>query len=125
MQAGANKKLSKCGYSYIKSNDEYTYARDTSTVSLINIETGHKNYIPERKIKAFWNNLAEDDKIEMAGWTYEQFLERLRKAYCYYLKRNNKVIAIGGTYPDDLNICLWLLVTKQANKIPYNFNKSR
>lgn len=124
MQAGVNKILSKCGYGHIRSNDEYIYARDTSTVSLINIETGHKDYIPERKIKAFWDNLAEDDKIEMASWTYEQFLERLNKAYCYYLKRGNKIIAIGGTYPNDLNICLWLLVTKQAGKYPLTLIKA-
>lgn len=118
MQAEVNKKLSKCGYGHIRSKDEYTYARDTATVPLVNIETGFTDYVHKKKIKKFWDNLANDDKREMASWTYEQFLERLNKAYCYYLKRNNKVIAIGGTYPDDLNICLWLLVTKQANKYP-------
>lgn len=118
MQTGVNKKLSKCGYGHIRSKDEYTYARDITTVSLVNIETGFTDYVSEKKIKAFWDNLANDDEQEMAGWTYEKFLERLNKAYCYYLKRNNKVIAIGGTYPDDLNIYLWLLVTKQAGKYP-------
>lgn len=118
MQAEVNNILSKCGYGHISSKDEYTYARDTTTVSLVNIETGKTDYVHKTKIREFWDNLADDDKIEMAGWTYEKFLERLNKAYCYYLKRNNKVIAIGGTYPDDLNICLWLLVTKQAGKYP-------
>ena len=124
MPVEVNKKLSKCGYGHIRSKDEYTYARDTTTVSLVNIETGFIDYVPKRKIKKFWDNLANDDELEMAGWTYEQFLERLNKAYCYYLKRNNKVIAIGGTYPDDLNICLWLLVTKQANKYPLTLTKA-
>ena len=124
MPVEVNKKLSKCGYGHIRSKDEYTYARDTTTVSLVNIETGFIDYVPKRKIKKFWDNLANDDELEMASWTYEQFLERLNKAYCYYLKRNNKVIAIGGTYPSDLNICLWLLVTKQANKYPLTLIKA-
>ena len=124
MQAGVNKISSKCGYGHIRSKDEYTYARDTSTVSLVNIETGFADYVPKTKVRKFWDNLADDDKIEMAGWTYEQFLERLSKAYCYYLKRNNKIIAIGGTYPDDLNICLWLLVAKQVDKYPLTLIKA-
>ena len=107
-----------------QSKYEYRYARGITTVSLVNIETGFTDYVHEKKIKKFWDNLANDDKREMASWTYEQFLERLNKAYCYYLKRNNKVIAIGGTYPDDLNICLWLLVTKQAGKYPLALTKA-
>lgn len=118
MQTGVNNILSKCGYGHIRSKDEYTYARGTTTVSLVNIETGFTDYVSEKKIKAFWDNLADDDRTEMKSWSYEQFLERLNKAYCYYLKRDNKIVAIGGSYPDDLNICLWLLVTKKASKYP-------
>lgn len=118
MQAGVNKALAKCRYGHIRSYEEYRYARDTTTVSLINIKTGLADYVSEKKIKEFWDNLADDDRLEMGSWTYEQFLERLKKAYCYYLKEKNKVIAIGGTYPDDLNICLWLLVTKKVSKYP-------
>lgn len=124
MPVEVNKILSKCGYGHIRSKDEYAYARDIAEVSLVNIETGFTDYVSEKKIKAFWDNLANDDEQEMAGWTYEQFLERLNKAFCYYLKRNNKVIAIGGTYPDDLNICLWLLVTKQVSKYPLTLIKA-
>lgn len=118
MQAGVNNFSKADEFPHIRSMEEYRYARDMSTVRLVNIETGKTDYVPKTKVREFWNNLADDDKIEMAGWTYEQFLERLNKAYCYYLKRNNKIIAIGGTYPDDLNICLWLLVTEKASKYP-------
>lgn len=122
MQAGvrvsADKILTSAYYKNIREMEVYRYARDISTVRLVNIETGKTDYVPKSEIREFWDNLAEDDKIEMAGWTYEQFLERLNKAYCYYLKRNNKVIAIGGTYPDDLNICLWLLVIEKTSKYP-------
>lgn len=118
MQAGVNNFSKADKFQHIRSMEEYRYARDMSTVRLVNIETGKTDYVPKTKVREFWDNLADDDKIEMAGWTYEQFLERLNKAYCYYLKRNNKVIAIGGTYPDDLNICLWLLVTKKVRKYP-------
>lgn len=118
MQAGVNNFSKADKFQHIRSMEEYRYARDMSTVRLVNIETGKTDYVPKTKVREFWDNLADDDKIEMAGWTYEQFLERLNKAYCYYLKRNNKVIAIGGTYPDDLIICLWLLVTEKASKYP-------
>lgn len=118
MQAGVNNLLKADKFQHIRSMEEYRYARDISTVRLVNIETGKTDYVHKIKVREFWDNLAEDDKVEMAGWTYEQFLERLNKAYCYYLKRNNKVIAIGGTYPNDLNICLWLLVTEKASKYP-------
>ena len=60
----------------------------------------------------------------MASWTYEDFLERISKAYCYYLKRENSVIAIGGTYPDNLYICLWLLVTEKASKYPMGLGRA-
>ena len=118
VRVSADKILTSAYYKNIREMEVYRYARDISTVRLVNIETGKTDYVPKPEIREFWDNLAEDDKTEMAGWTYEQFLERLNKAYCYYLKRNNKVIAIGGTYPDDLNICLWLLVTEKAGKYP-------
>ena len=118
MQAGVNNFSKADKFQHIRSMEEYRYARDMSTVRLVNIETGKTDYVPKTKVREFWDNLADDDKIEMAGWTYEQFLERLNKAYCYYLKRNNKIIAIGGTYPDDLIICLWLLVIEKTSKYP-------
>lgn len=118
MPAEVKKLLGKCGYNHIGSNEEYRYARDTTSVSLINIETGKTDFVHKTKIKEFWDNLADDDRTEMKSWSYEQFLERLNKAYCYYLKRDNKIVAIGGSYPNDLNICLWLLVTKKASKYP-------
>lgn len=118
MQAGVDDLLKAGKFRHIRSIEEYRYARDISTVRLVNIETGKTDYVPKTKIREFWDNLAEDDKIEMAGWTYNAFLERLGSTYCYYLKRKNSVIAIGGTYPDDLNICLWLLVTEKASKYP-------
>lgn len=124
MPAEVKKLLGKCGYNHIRSIEEYRYARDTTTVSLINIETGKTDYVHKTKIKEFWDNLADDDKIEMAGWSYDDFLERLNKSYCYYLKRDNKVIATGGSYPDDLNICLWLLVTDKAYKYPKSLIKA-
>lgn len=124
MQAGVNNPLKADKFQHIRSMEEYRYARDMSTVRLVNIETGKKDYVPKTKIREFWDNLADDDKIEMAGWTYNAFLERLGSTYCYYLKRKNSVIAIGGTYPDDLNICLWLLVTKQAGKYPLTLIKA-
>lgn len=124
MQAGVNNLLKAGKFQHIRSIEEYSYARDISTVRLVNIETGKTDYVPKTKIREFWDNLADDDKIEMSGWTYNAFLERLGSSYCYYLKRKYRVIAIGGTYPDDLNICLWLLVTKQANKYPITLIKA-
>lgn len=87
-------------------------------ISLINTDTGYLDKIEQDKIKEFWDNLADDDKIEMASWTYEAFLERLSTTYNYYIKRDDKVIAIGGTYPDYPYICLWLLVSKDIAKYP-------
>ena len=118
MQAGVNNFSKADKFQHIRSMEEYRYARDISTVRLVNIETGKTDYVHKIKIREFWDNLADDDKIEMAGWTYERFVERLNNAYCYYLKRDNRIIAIGGTYPDDLYICLWLLVTGKVNKYP-------
>lgn len=87
-------------------------------ISLINTDTGYLDKVEQDKIKEFWDNLADDDKIEMASWTYETFLERLSTTYSYYIKRDDKVIAIGGTYPDYPYICLWLLVSKDVAKYP-------
>lgn len=87
-------------------------------ISLINTDTGWLDKVEQDKIKEFWDNLSDDDKIEMASWTYETFLERLSTTYGYYIKRDDKVIAIGGTYPDYPYICLWLLVTNDMIKYP-------
>ncbi len=124
MPVEVKKLLGKCGYNHIRSIEEYRYARDTTTVSLVNIETGKTDFVPKTKIKEFWDNLADDDRTEMKSWLYDDFLERLNKSHCYYLKRDNKVIAIGGSYPDDLNICLWLLVTDKACKYPKSLIKA-
>lgn len=118
MQAGVDNLLEAGKFQHIRSIEEYRYVRDMSTVRLVNIETGKTDYVPKTKIREFWDNLADDDKIEMSGWTYNAFLERLGSTYCYYLKRENSVIAIGGTYPDNLYICLWLLVTEKVSKYP-------
>lgn len=87
-------------------------------ISLINTDTGCLDKVEQDKIKEFWDNLADDDKIEMASWTYEAFLERLSTTYSYYIKRDEKIVAIGGTYPDYPYICLWLLVSKNIIKYP-------
>lgn len=87
-------------------------------ISLINTDTGCLDKVEQDKIKEFWDNLADDDKQEMAAWTYEAFLERLSMMHNYYIKREEKVIAIGGTYPDYPYICLWLLVSKDVAKYP-------
>lgn len=87
-------------------------------ISLINTDTGYLDKVEQDKIKEFWDNLADDDKIEMASWTYETFLERLSTTYSYYIKRDDKVIAIGGTYPNYPYICLWLLVSKDIVRYP-------
>lgn len=87
-------------------------------ISLINTDTGYADNVEQDKIKEFWGNLADDDKLEMASWTYETFLERLSTTYNYYIKREDKVIAIGGTYPNYPYICLWLLVTGDVVKYP-------
>lgn len=114
MQAGVDKKNF-----YQEYNKEIgNYNRETAFVSLINIETGNTDYLPEHKIKKFWDNLAEDDRLEMEGWTYQQFFDRIKKSYDYYLRREGSIVAIGGTYPDGLNISLWLLVTDKARKYP-------
>lgn len=118
MQAGVDNLLEVDKFQHIRSIEEYRYARDMSTVRLVNIETGKTDYVPKTEMREFWDNLADDDKIEMSGWTYNAFLERLGSTYCYYLKRENSVIAIGGTYPDNLYICLWLLVTEKVSKYP-------
>lgn len=124
MPAEAKKWLAKCGDNHIRSIEEYRYAADTTMVSLINIETGKTDFVHKTKIKEFWDNLADDDRTEMKSWSYDDFLERLNKACCYYLKRDNKVIATGGTYLSDLNICLWLLVTDKAYKYPKSLIKA-
>lgn len=87
-------------------------------ISLINTDTHCWDKIGQDKIKEFWDNLADDDKLEMASWTYEAFLGRLRLIYAYYIKREEKIIAIGGTYPDYPYICLWLLVSNDIVKYP-------
>ena len=93
-------------------------------VFMCNVDTMLYDYVSKDKIKKFWDNLSDEDIAEMASWTYQQFLERINKACCYYLKRNGKIIAIGGTYPDDARICLWLLVTRQASKYPLSLIKA-
>ena len=87
-------------------------------ISLINTDTGCLDKVEQGKIKEFWDNLADDDKIEMASWTYEAFLERLSTTYSYYIKRDEKIVAIGGTYPNYPYICLWLLVSNDIAKYP-------
>lgn len=87
-------------------------------ISLINTDTGCLDKVEQDKIKEFWDNLSDDDKIEMASWTYEAFLERLSTTYSYYIKRDEKIVAIGGTYPDYPYICLWLLVSKDIVRYP-------
>ena len=87
-------------------------------ISLINTDTGCLDKVEQDKIKEFWDNLADDDKQEMAAWTYEAFLGRLSMMHNYYIKRDEKVIAIGGTYSDYPYICLWLLVSKDIAKYP-------
>lgn len=87
-------------------------------ISLINTDTGWLDKVEQDKIKEFWDNLSDDDKIEMASWTYEAFLERLSTTYSYYIKRDEKIVAIGGTYPDYPYICLWLLVSNDIAKYP-------
>lgn len=87
-------------------------------IGLMNVETDYADYIEQEKIKEFWDNLADDDRLEMASWTYEAFLERLSTTYNYYIKRDDKVIAIGGTYPNYPYIYLWLLVTNDIVKYP-------
>ena len=87
-------------------------------IILMNTDTGYADNIEQDKIKEFWDNLSDDDKQEMASWTYEAFLERLSTAYNYYIKRDDKVIAIGGTYPNYPYICLWLLVSNDIAKYP-------
>ena len=124
MPAEVDEILGQKEYCKLLSQEAYRYGRYISTVPLINIETGKTDFVHKTKIKEFWDNLADDDKIEMAGWSYDDFLERLNKSYCSYLKRDNKVIATGGSYPDDLNICLWLLVTDKAYKYPKSLIKA-
>lgn len=87
-------------------------------IAFTNTDTGSIDYVEQDKIKEFWDNLADDDKQEMASWTYEAFLERLSTSYNYYIKREDKVIAIGGTYPNYPYICLWLLVSNDIAKYP-------
>lgn len=87
-------------------------------ISLINTDTGYLDDVEQDKIKEFWDNLSDDDKLEMASWTYEAFLERLSTTYSYYIKRDEKIVAIGGTYPDYPYICLWLLVSNDIVKYP-------
>ena len=118
MQAGVSNFLEADKFQHIRSMEEHRYARDMLTVRLVNIETGKTDYVPKTKVREFWDNLADDDKQEMASWTYEAFLERLNTTYTYYIKREEKVIAIGGTYPDYPYICLWLLVSKDIGKYP-------